>query len=103
MAELTLQEQIAALTAQNAALTAVVMGTKKALGAPVYKVSEKTGCISIYNLNGSRFPINMHADQAQRLIADVDNFKAFLATNSARFEAQQAARAVAKLAKVTGV
>ena len=96
MAELTLQEQIAALTAQNAALTAAVMGTKKALGAVSYEISEKTGCIIIRNLNGSRFPINMHADQAARLVADVDNFKAFLATNKARFDAQQHHRAVAR-------
>ena len=101
MAELSLQEQIAVLQAQNAALTAAVMGVKKPLGAPEYKISEKTGCISIYNLNGSRFPINMHADQAARLIADVANFQAFLDANKARFEAQQAARSAAKLARLT--
>jgi len=53
-------------------------------------------------LNNSRFPVNMHADQAARLVADVDNFKAFLSANAPRFEAQQAARSAARLAKVTG-
>lgn len=101
MAELTLQEQIAALRAENEGLKSAVLGTKKALGAVSYEISDKSGCIIIRNLNGSRFPVNMHADQATRLVADVDNLKKFLADNSARFEAQQAARQAAKLSKLT--
>ncbi len=45
-----------------------------------YKVGEKGG-ISIYGLG--RFPVTAYASQWERIIADVDNLKAFMVANEA--------------------
>ncbi len=46
-----------------------------------YKVSEK-GAVSIYGMG--RFPITMYIGQADRLLADIENFKAFIEANRSK-------------------
>jgi hypothetical protein len=73
----TLQEQIAALMAENAALR-----TAKATGGSLsLKVSEK-GALSVYGMG--RFPTTLYREQWDKLFAHQDAIKAFITANSAR-------------------
>ena len=44
-----------------------------------FKVSEK-GAVSVYGLN-SRFPVTLYSGQWNRLVAHIDDLKAFIAAN----------------------
>ena len=77
-----LQEQIAALQAQNAELAAKASkGTQT--GALTCKVSEK-GALSVYGMG--RWPVTLYAGQWERLLSteSVDAIKAFIAANAGK-------------------
>lgn len=65
--------KLAALEAENAKLKAAKNG-KLSL-----KVSEK-GAISIYGMG--KWPITLYRGQAERIIANIDQLKAFIETNA---------------------
>lgn len=67
------QEQLIALVTSMAAQPAA---TRKLS----YKVGDKGG-VCIYGLG--RFPVHAYASQWERIIEDLDNLKAFIATNHA--------------------
>ena len=69
-----LQEQIAKLQADNAALRA------KSDRAITCKVTEKGG-VSVYGLG--RFPVTLYASQWDKLLAGADMIRAFLNANRA--------------------
>lgn len=71
----TVQQQIARLTAENAALKA------KAAARSVisFKVSEKGG-LSVYGLG--RFPVTLYVGQWERLLGKVEDLKAFITENA---------------------
>lgn len=71
--EQSLQAQIEALRAENAKLKAAKNG-KLSL-----KVSDK-GAVSVYGMG--RFPVTLYRGQWERLIANVDQIKAFIEANS---------------------
>lgn len=73
-AEETLKAQIEALRAENEALRA-----KKATAQKLsLKVSGK-GALSVYGMG--RFPVTLYAEQWEKLLAHVEEIKAFLKTN----------------------
>lgn len=71
--EQSLQAQIEALRAENAKLKAARNG-KLSL-----KVSEK-GAVSVYGMG--RFPLTLYRGQWERLLANVDQIKAFIEANA---------------------
>lgn len=71
--EQSLQAQIEALRAENAKLKAAKNG-KLSL-----KVSDK-GAVSVYGMG--RFPVTLYRGQWERLIANIDQIKAFIEANS---------------------
>lgn len=70
----TVQQQIARLTAENAALKA----KQAARNTISFKVSEKGG-LSVYGLG--RFPVTLYVGQWERLLDRVDALKAFMLEN----------------------
>ena len=71
----TLLAQIEALKAENAKLAA-----KAAARSTIkFKVSEK-GAVSVYGLG--RFPVTLYRSQWDRLVANVDGLKAFIAAHA---------------------
>jgi len=93
MAELTLQEQIAKLTAENNALKADKADRKLS-----FKVSEK-GAVSVYGLS-ARFPVSLYGSQWDTLIANVPALKAFIDANRARLSTIEQKRAAVAAATV---
>lgn len=75
--EQSLQAQIEALRAENAKLKAAKNGPLS------MKVSEK-GAISIYGMG--RFPVTLYKGQMERLLANVDQIKAFIESNADRLQ-----------------
>jgi hypothetical protein len=73
--EQSLQAQIEALKAANAALKAQVNGKL------TLKVSEK-GAVSVYGMG--KWPVTLYRTQWERLIANVPQIEAFIAANSAQ-------------------
>lgn len=78
--EQSLQAQIEALRAENAKLKAAKNG-KLSL-----KVSDK-GAVSVYGMG--RFPVTLYRGQWERLIANVDQIKAFIEANSAQLTVKE--------------
>lgn len=74
----TLAAELAAVRAQLAAAQAAANHARRIS----YKVSEK-GAVSVYGLN-ARFPVTLYADQWDRLLADVDALRSFIADNRGR-------------------
>jgi hypothetical protein len=72
----TLQEQIAQLTAENAALKA------KTARKLTLKVSEK-GALSLYGIN-SQFPVTLYKEQWVKVLGMAEEIKAFIAANDAK-------------------
>ena len=70
----SLQAQIAALTAANAALQARVA----ARTSMHFKVSEK-GALSIYGVQ--RFPVTLYREQWERILAKADEIRKFIQDN----------------------
>lgn len=72
---MSIEEQLAALKAENEALKA------KATKAQTisYKVSEK-GALSVYGLG--RFPVTLYRQQWERLLANKDEILAFITVNA---------------------
>lgn len=68
---------MAQLTEANAKIAALQTASQRKL---TLKVSEK-GAVSLYGLG--RFPVTLYGGQWERLIAEVEHIKAFLATNAA--------------------
>lgn len=67
----SIQERLAALEAENAALK-----SKAAADSHIrFKVSEK-GCLSMYGLG--RFPVSLYVGQWERLIANIDGIQGAL-------------------------
>jgi len=62
----------ASLTAENAKLAAPRPIT--------FRVAEKTKALSVYGLN-SRFPVTLYKGQWERLLAKVDDMRAFIAAH----------------------
>ena len=75
---MTLEQQIAALKAENEALKA---GHKALV---TLKISDK-GCISMYGL-GSRFPVTLYRKQWNILLSRVEEIKAFLEANKTQLD-----------------
>jgi hypothetical protein len=73
-----LQARLAALTAQNAELSAKLASR---LGKITIKMSSKGG-VSVYGLQ--RFPVTLYGEQWDRLLAESANIKAFMDANRAR-------------------
>lgn len=67
--------QISELKAQNEALKAK-LASKSTIK---FKVSEK-GAVSVYGLG--RFPVTLYRSQWDRLVANVDGLKAFIAAHA---------------------
>ena len=76
----TMEQTIARLTAENAALKAA---PAKKLGL---KVSEK-GALSLYGLG--RFPITLYRGQWEKIFAMVEDIKAFIKANEATLTVKQ--------------
>lgn len=75
----------AALAAELAAVKAQLAAAQQAASNArriSYKVSEK-GAVSVYGLN-ARFPVTLYADQWDRLLADVEALRGFIADNRGR-------------------
>ena len=70
--ELSLMEQIAALKAENEALKAKSVAPRKL----TCKVSEKSGCLSVYGLG--RFPVSLYKGQWEYLIAHIGAVSEFI-------------------------
>ncbi len=84
MTTVSLEAQLEALKAENAALK-LKASTPKAL---TIKVSEK-GAISVYGLG--RFPVTLYKTQMERLIAHVPQITAFIAENAAKLTVKEEA------------
>ena len=76
-----LQAQLAQAMAQMAQMQAKMdaMAAAKPHQSISFKVSEK-GCVSIYGLG--RFPVTAYASQWERILAEADKLKAFIAANA---------------------
>lgn len=74
-AEQIMKAEIEALRKENEALRA----KKAASTRMTCKVSEKSGALSVYGLG--RFPVTLYAEQWERLIAHMDEIKAFMKAN----------------------
>ena len=74
--------ELAALRAENERLRAN-QAKSRSLS---YKVSEK-GAVSIYGMG--RFPITLYVGQFDRLMADMDNLKAFVEANRAKLSVKE--------------
>lgn len=84
MSDTSLQAQLEALKAENAALK-LKASTPKVL---TIKVSEKGG-VSVYGLG--RFPMTLYKTQMERLIAHVPQITAFIAENAAKLTVKEEA------------
>lgn len=81
---MTIEEQLAALQAENAALK-----TKMEKAATLsLKVSEKGAC-SLYGVG--RFPVTLYATQWARVLGYADTIKAFLETNKSKLATKEQA------------
>ena len=80
MDQAALVEEIARLTAANAALKA------SRVHAVSYKVSEK-GALSVYGLG--RFPVTLYRSQWERLIASAPAISDFIAANTATLKTKE--------------
>lgn len=73
---------LAAMQAQIEALKAELEAAKASKASKLtYKVGEK-GNVCVYGLG--RFPTSLYASQWERIIADIDNLKAFIDANRPR-------------------
>lgn len=73
-----LRAEIERLSAANA-----TMAAKQAAKETIrFKVSEK-GAVSVYGLN-SRFPVTLYSGQWNRLVAHIDQLKAFIVANESK-------------------
>jgi hypothetical protein len=70
--------ELARLEAKNAALMAELEAKSKPR-ALSFKVSEKTGALSVYGFG--RFPVTLYVEQWERLFAAIDEMKAFIKAN----------------------
>jgi len=82
METMSLEEQLAALQAENAALKAA-KGAPRALSM---KVSEKGG-LSVYGLG--RFPVTLYRQQWARLIAASPDITAFIEANASKLTVKE--------------
>lgn len=78
-----LAAELAAVKAQLAAAQAAATATRRIS----FKVSEK-GAVSVYGLN-ARFPVTLYADQWDRLMAEADGLRSFIADNRPRLASKQ--------------
>jgi len=82
METMSLEEQLAALQAENAALKAA-KGAPRALSM---KVSEKGG-LSVYGLG--RFPVTLYRGQWERLIAHTTDITSFIEAHKANLTVKE--------------
>jgi len=82
METMSLEEQLAALQAENAALKAA-KGAPRALSM---KVSEKGG-LSVYGLG--RFPVTLYRQQWERLIVHTTDITAFIEAHKANLTVKE--------------
>lgn len=75
----SVEEQLAALRAENAALKA------QTASKLTFKVSEK-GALSVYGMG--RFPVTLYKEQWGKLFAMADNIKAFIQANDTLLKAK---------------
>jgi hypothetical protein len=87
----TTEQLIARLTAENASLKA------KAARKVTLKVSEKTGCISLYGFG--RFPISAYRSQWAAIFAMADQITAFIEANKEEIDLLEALNKEAKASK----
>lgn len=81
---MTVEEQLAALQAENAKLKAAAEAKKN---VPLsYKVSEK-GAVSVYGLG--RFPVTLYSQQMNRLLDHADEIRAFMAANQRKLAVKE--------------
>ena len=78
----TIQEQLAALQAENDKLKAAV-ARKSTMS---FKVSEK-GCLSVYGLG--RFPVTLYRQQMERLLAAAPEITAFIKANEGTLKVKE--------------
>jgi hypothetical protein len=74
LADEDVQKEIDRLRAENEALKA----SRKAAGSISFRVSEK-GAVSVYGLG--RFPVTLYQEQWDKLLAAVDELRAFIDAN----------------------
>lgn len=79
---MTLQEQVAQLQKENAALKASQPKPK----AISFKVSEK-GALSVYGLG--RFPVTLYRSQWNRLLDKADDIKLFIIENQTQLKIKE--------------
>jgi hypothetical protein len=82
MSNLSLQDQLEALKAENTALK-LKASTPKVL---TIKVSEKGG-VSVYGLG--RFPVTLYRSQWEKLISHVPAIQAFIEANAAKLTVKE--------------
>lgn len=76
----SLEQQLAALRAENEALKATKSANLR------LKVSEK-GALSVYGLG--RFPVTLYKEQWQRLLTKVADIEAFIKANESKLSVKQ--------------
>jgi hypothetical protein len=75
MTQVEMMKEIELLRSQNEALKAKVEAGKKQ-GTISFKVSEKSGALSVYGLG--RFPVTLYREQWARLLERKDSILAFI-------------------------
>jgi hypothetical protein len=78
MAEDDVQKELERLRAENERLK-----TRRSAGEVTMRVSEKGG-VSVYGLG--RFPVTLYQEQWEKLLAHVDEIRAFIAENRERLK-----------------
>lgn len=90
LSEMTREQMIELVAKQQATIEAQRKAAEKPIRMKITapKLNEKTGkmegstgAISVYGLQ--QFPVTLYASQWERLFGEIDNIKAFIATNAA--------------------